>query len=160
MKIDRQLVNKQIVATKLKLKVIIASAVLLIAVVAWFVIQYLLPQPETIDQEILDLATPFSFQINERVFELIADKVEFTPEELASFPIYIADEASLNRGNSLVVNQLGADNLSPTTELPPVMEITIDEEAFLEYNDQILEEVDVPAETLDAPALDQGTLIY
>ena len=161
MQVDRQLVNKQIAATKLKQKVIISSALLLVAIVAWAVIQFLLPKPEIIDQEILDLAKPFSFQINQSVLGLLTDKIQFTDEQMTNFPIYIIDESSLSRGNSLVVNQLGTGGgiMQVQEETPPATEINFDEEVFFEYMEPYQGEA-APDEIYETPPLDQDAPIY
>ena len=142
MKIDRQLVSKQIATTKLKLKVIIASVILLAAVGTWFVVQYFLPQPSTIDPTLLELAEPFSFQLNEGILEQIADKQQFTEVDLEHFVIYVPDENSLNRGNALEVTELRIDNFRLDMVMPEVENIVIeeDETAFIpeEVNTEIL----------------------
>ena len=119
--IDSKTISKQIEASKLKQKVIITAAVLLVVVVAWFILDYITRREPTIDESFTSLVAPFRFNINQEVLDQLKTRERYTEAELVEFPIYLVDETALARGNSLTVTELGEeppadDNFVPVGE--------------------------------------------
>ena len=130
--IDKKTIAKQMEAAKLNVKVFVVLGIVLLAVGGWIAIDIIGRYESSINEEIKNLAKPFSFSLNEEATEQLAKKIRIDEEELIDFPIYLIDSTSLSRGTSLNVNLLS----DIVAEQNQTNHISTEEEIIVENEDQ------------------------